>query len=154
MIGPEPAGADCSGSGKLGSPWLRMHRAKASAAATCRFEGLIAPGPPPGSFPRHAFCAAWNAGDCGWSPDPGPIWIPPPEPGSGKFVTPCARMHFENPRAWAALARGEVPVPPDAPDPPQAARPVAAQSAGMRARAVRIGWERTRGPRRFVVLPG
>src|SRR5580700_9220847 len=46
----------------------------------------------------HFRCAASNAGDCGSTPAP-PSWtpIPPPGPlltvGSGKFGTPCDRMH-------------------------------------------------------------
>ena len=56
-------------------------------------------------FP-HAFWAAWNVGDVGLSP-PAPalilIWAPPPVNfGSGKFVTPCARMHLENLSAFCS----------------------------------------------------
>ena len=47
----------------------------------------------------HAFCAAWNVGDRGLIPLEGPKRrpMPPFEPnvGSGKFVTPCERMHCE-----------------------------------------------------------
>ncbi len=112
-----------------------MQLAKASAAANWAFVGLRGPGPPPGRSLPHFFCAAWKAGDCGFNPEPGLIWIPPPAPGSGKFGTPLARMHAENFSAWSDAAFAEVPVPPDCADPPPHA---ATQSTVTRARAIRI----------------
>ena len=100
-MGPDPAEKDASGSGKWGSPWLRMHLAKASAAANWAFVGLRGPGPPPGRSLPHFLCAAWKAGDCGFNPEPGLISIPPPALGSGKFGTPLARMHPANFSAWS-----------------------------------------------------
>ncbi len=38
------------------------------------------------------------------TPEPAWIWIPPPPPlGSGKFGTPCERMHSENCRPACCL---------------------------------------------------
>jgi hypothetical protein len=67
------------------------------------------------------------------------MWMPPLELGSGKLGTPWARMHFENCRNVEGLAFAEVPVPPDAADPPHAATPPARHNTVMRAGAVRIG---------------
>jgi hypothetical protein len=72
MIGPDPMGAEATGSGKWGNPWVRMHLAKASAAANSARVGLRIPGPPPGRSLWHALCAAWNAGDWGLRFTPGP----------------------------------------------------------------------------------
>jgi hypothetical protein len=49
-----------------------------------------------------------NDGENGLIPMPTVMWMPPPLLGSGKFGTPCDRMHSENARNWAsALAEGE-----------------------------------------------
>ena len=75
------------GSGKSGSPFARMHSANLTALRRSLadiFGGVAGPG----AYLEHAFWADWNDGDCGLSPEPGTSWIPPPEPGSGKFETP------------------------------------------------------------------
>lgn len=51
-------------------------------------------GPPPGSSLRQFACAALKKGANGFIP--GPSWIAPPALGSGKFGTPCERMHWLN----------------------------------------------------------
>jgi hypothetical protein len=72
-----------------------MHAAKRRAAA--RSLADICSGTPPfGSSFWHACWADWNTGDCGSSPDRGVSVISPRRVGSGKFVTPCARMHRAN----------------------------------------------------------
>jgi len=131
MAIPPPAGN--VGSGKFGTPCLRMHRALAIAAWRCAAETGGGGPPPPGSSFLHAFSAAWNAGPLKVMPStvsaslPGVLltpWKPsPPGPalGSGKFETPWVRMHFDS-------ANGElspvavVPWPVGVePEPPQAA---------------------------------
>jgi hypothetical protein len=72
-----------------------MHSEVASIALMSWAEGFrFRPGPPPGNSLLQADWADWKAGDCGLIP--GPSWMPPPEPGSGKFGTPCARMQSAN----------------------------------------------------------
>lgn len=97
------------GSGKSGTPCARMHLAIASAAF-CKPGADSAVEPPlPGSWEWQVCIADWNAGALTGTPLtvivwPDPVvclaWIRmPPAPlpaGSGKFGTPCARMHFEN----------------------------------------------------------
>jgi hypothetical protein len=52
------------GSGKLGKPWIRMHRANARAAAVfARACATVACGPPKGSKCEHAGKARTNAGE-------------------------------------------------------------------------------------------
>src|ERR1700676_3146313 len=90
---PPPELLNC-GSGKLVTPCARMHcenlRAFCSACRCWAADGL-------GSRDWHAFWAVWNVGELGSMPLPEPMAIPPPpELGSGKFVTPCLRMHREN----------------------------------------------------------
>src|SRR6185437_14006591 len=82
-----------AGSGKLGTPWLRMHRARARAAARSAAE--VAGGAALlGRNCLHACRADRNAGDSGLTF--GGRSMPPPAVGSGKFVTPCERMHCGN----------------------------------------------------------
>lgn len=70
-------------------------------------------------------------------------WMPPPPPlGSGKFGTPCARMHSENARNPLLLALPAGPVPlfdvvVDGADEPHAAT-VIAQNATIA--AARTWW--------------
>jgi hypothetical protein len=52
--------------------------------------------------------AALNAGENGLSPDPPLNWMPPPGLGSGKFGTPCERMHCEK-ATGRPLATVDVP---------------------------------------------
>jgi hypothetical protein len=91
-----------TGSGKPGTPWLRMQAENFSA---CRLALLGIP-PPSGPAPlgisfAHVRCADWNDGEEGSIALPGPPWMtsaPPPFAvacGSGKPGTPCVRMHSE-----------------------------------------------------------
>src|SRR5579862_4376730 len=115
------------GSGKLVTPWARMHSASLSSSCLRASDPRPPRGPPPGRSLKHTRWAAWNAGDAGLTPEPAWIWMPPPpEPGSGKFGTPCARMHSENLRPESCLLLAfELPEPPE----PQAARSSAQASA-------------------------
>ena len=74
-------------------------------------ETTVPPPALPGIKARQAFWAAVNVGLLGSRSEPPPplTWIlmPPPLPepalcGSGKSVTPWARMHWENLRPWAS----------------------------------------------------
>lgn len=91
-------------------PWARMHRDTANACcwawACCAAVGL-------GCLDWHALSAFWNAAPLGSSPLPGPpcIWIAPCEFGSGKFGTPCERMHCEYASPAARCAGVKVGVP-------------------------------------------
>lgn len=82
-------------------------------AFACGFGGPE-PGPPPGSSFEHAVCADWNAGEAGLIPELGVIWMPPPEPGSGKSDTPCERMHLENASCELPLLAVGLPEDPHA----------------------------------------
>jgi hypothetical protein len=126
------------GSGKLGTPWRRMHRANFSPRAICCacWEALTAVRV--GKYFWHFARAAWNAGALTVTPltdtvDPRlPIRIPLPF-RSGKFGTPSARMHVEN--ASVELV-GFEPPPGDRLEPvgelePQAVTVVAATSAAV-----------------------
>src|SRR5437660_8695259 len=82
--------------------------AAAWAAACCAGSGA----PPRGSSDWQACCAAWNWGELGSRPL-GPLFEPPwiamapPEPGSGKFVIPCWRMHCEKASALSPFDPGD-----------------------------------------------
>lgn len=86
------------GSGKPETPCARMHLETASIACTACLDGGPLGGPPPGNSFWHCDWAALNAGENGLMPELELMLIPPPEPGSGKFGTPCDRMHWENAR--------------------------------------------------------
>ena len=60
----------------------------------------------PGAASDSCCWAALNAGENGLIPELDEIWMPPPPLGSGKFGTPCVRMHFEN-LMNAVLAPGD-----------------------------------------------
>lgn len=60
------------GSGNSGSPWPRIHFANATARRRWLSEACTGP-PRTGANRLHAFCAAWNAGDRGLTPDWGLI---------------------------------------------------------------------------------
>jgi hypothetical protein len=92
--GPWAPVAELLGSGKLGTPCARIHREKCSAASF--WLSLICGGPPLLGPPPHAFWADSNAGENGLIPELGVIASSPFDDGSGKFVTPCARMQLEN----------------------------------------------------------
>jgi hypothetical protein len=81
------------GSGKPVTPCLRMHSAVSVACSICCSLACVF-GPPPGINFKHAAWAALNDGDCGLMPVPAMLSPPPPPDGSGKFVTPWARMHL------------------------------------------------------------
>jgi hypothetical protein len=91
---------DAFGSGKFDTPWARMHLARASCCATGRLlfcpEGD--PTPPPMSD-WHAFDAFWNTGELVLIPVPFIVNCPSLL-GSGKFGTPCERIHSENRRVF------------------------------------------------------
>ena len=87
------------GSGKLGTPCLRMHSALASAAR----RSLSEAGDPLGCGLLVSLSqlrpADRNAGACVLIPEP---WPPTGEPGSGKLGTPCDRMQSANLSASAS----------------------------------------------------
>src|SRR4029453_8304756 len=93
IVTPPP---EKSGSGKRGTPFLRMHFAY---SRTCACSPLLcAPPacPPCGARSWHAFCAALNSAELGSMSLPGPApsvsW---PFSGSGNSGTPFSRMHSE-----------------------------------------------------------
>ena len=108
------------GSGKLGKPCARRHRANAISAcvlARC-WAGLpseLLPG-----LPMMCWQAAWADLNAGWPEIDGlmPMLTELPlaellTTGSGKLLTPCLRMHAEN---WYAAAPGPPFAPAAAPD--------------------------------------
>jgi hypothetical protein len=117
MCTPSPENV---GSGKFGMPCVRMH---AAALRYCDCScGLIwwagpSPGPPPGSTLPQACCADLNLGlpvMVGVTLTATFTSLPLVEIcGSGKFGTPCSRMHAEYATAWP-LGEGELadPAPP------------------------------------------
>src|SRR4029453_1224228 len=97
---PSASAPPAFGSGNFGTPCERMHRANfsicccsfACSAAVCR--------PPLGRSLSHAFRARSNWGEWTSTPvfwplaeTPEVILIRPSLSGSGKFGTPCERMH-------------------------------------------------------------
>jgi hypothetical protein len=97
----------------------------------------------------HAFRAVWKAGALSTSWEP--RGKPPLGSGSGKSVTPCARMHCVN--LMPALALSDLVVPPVPADDPHAASAGAhaattdpARIAATRGRNARTlsapGWKR------------
>jgi len=87
------------GSGKPPTPCARMHSEIASICVLAAADGSTEPGPPPGRSLPHVFWAARKDGDAGLIPELllMLMWEPPLEVvGSGKFRTPCERMHDEN----------------------------------------------------------
>src|ERR1700755_270286 len=107
------------GSGKLGRPCLRRHRANASSARACAccWAGLSLWGP--GRRCWQACWAALNWGD--WLALPTALMLIFVWPGlvvtcgSGKFVAPWVRMHREKANAAAA---GPCEAPPPLVAPP------------------------------------
>lgn len=78
-----------------------MHSENASICASVAADGFWDLGLPPGRNLPHTFWAAWNDGDAGLTPEPMLMlmWMPPAPRevvGSGKFGTPCERMHDVN----------------------------------------------------------
>jgi hypothetical protein len=62
------AGGVLVGSGKVGSPCLRMHCANLSIASL-RLSDPCRDGPPPGINLKQVRCADWNAGEEGFTPE-------------------------------------------------------------------------------------
>jgi hypothetical protein len=103
-------GGELVGSAKLGTPWERMHLATASSCDLRLADACWPPLPP--AKPAHACWAALNAGDSALIVFG--IVSPPAALGSGKFGTPCARMHSASlssgpPLAPAGLGRFDEP---------------------------------------------
>src|SRR5487761_962520 len=100
------------GSGKSGTPLSRMHWANLRAASCC-WALLVLPMNPGGSRSLHALMACWNVAEFGSSDEPfiTPSMVSAPDAsGSGKLLTPLARMHWANFTACATLAAG-LPAP-------------------------------------------
>lgn len=92
------------GSGKFGTPCVRMHWANLSMRNFMLSVTAAVFGPAPGSCLRHTPTADRKAGDCGSTPEPAPMATPPPPGvGSGKFGTPFDRMQLANARNEALL---------------------------------------------------
>lgn len=141
---PRPAPGDggvAVGSGKVDRPCLRMHWASASIASLRLSDTGPLGGPAPGISFAHAVCADRNAGDCGLDPDPGPIWIPLPEPGSGKFGTPWARMQLAN-----LIGEGTSFDPDPLPDMPEEPHPVSGSAQPMAAHPIAMTRRRVGAP--------
>jgi hypothetical protein len=126
-----PAGLDGTvvlGSGNCGTPCWRMHWAILSSFASVCAEGcVVEPGlagnPPVMSF-WHFACATLNAGAAGLFPTGMGNRAPPPGLGSGKLVTPFARMHLAN-------ASGPEPLSPGVVEPELAARSPVVVTVGL-----------------------
>ena len=127
------------GSGKSGTPCDRMHCANFSSLA--RFPDPEFAVPPP-RRPAHACRADWYCGEFWSTPSPA-VMLNPTDPfctvGSGKFGTPCDRMHAAYSSASAspdtvADADAEAddapasPGPTDPPEHPAASTPVTASA--------------------------
>jgi hypothetical protein len=106
-------GGEVLGSGNPEIPCLRIHADTVSIRACACPDGGSGPGGPFGSRRWQECAADWNAGD--WMVLGEPIrtaW--PLTFGSGKFGTPCERMHLENatPDSTALAADADVLVLP------------------------------------------
>jgi hypothetical protein len=104
------------GSGQFGTPCLRMHCARASAATRWASGSGDPLGRLPGCSLLHVCSADWNPGDRSLIPELGLMG----EPGSGKVGTPYVRMQSAN------LSASVSPLPVPAallglPEDPQAA---------------------------------
>jgi hypothetical protein len=128
------------GSGNSEIPCLRIHADISSIRDRACGDGGSELGAPFGSRRWHECAADWNAGDRMALGEPiRTCW--PLTFGSGKFGTPCERMHLENatPDATALAADAEVFAPPVAlvelPPHPAASTPLtSAAAASGRAR--------------------
>src|ERR1700691_6322655 len=112
MLPPE----ESFGSGKLGTPWERMH---AESFSACSSRALCCAGlgaDPAGAYLLHAFSAAFHWGDCGFGPWPFWPWIWMwPSVGSGNSGAPWVRMHCANSTSFCCAAALDSPdsgVPP------------------------------------------
>jgi hypothetical protein len=94
LLPAELDGGEVLGSGNPEIPCLRIH-ADTSSICACACGDCPEPGGPFGSRRWHECAADWNAGDCKVAAEPIRIcW--PLTFGSGKFGTPCQRMHLAN----------------------------------------------------------
>ena len=117
-------------------------RTRSSIRACACGDGGPEPGGPFGSRLWHECAADWNAGDCMVLGEPiRTVW--PLTFGSGKFGTPCERMHLENatPDSTALAADAEVLAPPVGLDelPPHPATSTPLRSAAAVSRRARGG---------------
>jgi hypothetical protein len=135
-LSPGPPLLENVGSGKFGTPWVRMQWANFSAA--CFWLAVGFGGGPLGVKKRaHAFSAATATGPLNVIPSTisgppltvrsMPLKPSPPGPfvGSGKFVTPCERMQLERP-IGELVELGDSVVAPTAPPDPAPPHPAAA----------------------------
>src|SRR6516225_9793814 len=124
------------GSGKSGTPCLRMHAEIATRCCFCCSDAC-AGGPPPGNTFLQVACAALTAGDEGLTPVPA-MSMPPCAVGSGKPGTPRLRMHSEEARNDPAIDEARS-LGPDEPQPAMATTHIPAISeTGRRWRRSRV----------------
>src|SRR5579863_6895410 len=139
-----------------------MHWANLRAASCC-WALLVGPMNPGGSRFLHALMACWNDTEFGSSDEPftTPSMVSWPDAsGSGNWLTPLARMHWENFTACARLAAVLLPpllpapvaagVPPLLPV-PVAAVPVA-EGAFEHAALIRATMARATSGCRFLLM--
>jgi hypothetical protein len=125
------------GSGKLGTPCDRIHRAHRTSAAIFG-EGPVAGCTPAGSNARQVWLADLYVGLLEFRSLPGPPLIenatPPPAGvvGSGKSETPCERIHREYARNWA-LVDADLALPEPFEPPQPAARTANPSTAAIAA---------------------
>ena len=101
------------GSGKSGTPFLRMHWANSRRAVVCWGVALV-PVNPGGSRFLQALRACANTGELVSTDEPfaiPSIVIRPDAPGSGKVLTPLARMHSANFTAFSRVVAVLLPPP-------------------------------------------
>ena len=148
LLPAEFDGGEVVGSGNPGMPCWRMHADTSSIRACACVDGGSELGGPFGSRLWHECAADWNAGDCTVLGEPiRTVW--PLTFGSGKFGTPCERMHLENatPDSTALAVNAEVLAPPvglgELPPHPATSTPLksaATASSQARGRVSLFGW--------------
>jgi hypothetical protein len=112
LLPAEFDGGEVLGSGKPETPCLRIHADTSSIRACACPDGGPELGGPFGSRLWHECAAAWKAGDRTMLGEPiRTVW--PVTFGSGKFGTPCERMHLANatPDSTALVVDAEVLAP-------------------------------------------
>jgi hypothetical protein len=136
LLPAEFDGGEVLGSGNPEIPCLRIHADTASIRACACPDGGSDLGGPFGSRRWHECAADWNTGDCTVLGEPiRTVW--PLTFGSGKFGTPCERMHLVNasPDSTALAADAEVLAPPvglEAPPHPVTSIPLRSAAAVSR----------------------
>jgi hypothetical protein len=113
LLPAELDGGEVLGSGNPEIPCLRIHADTASIRACACPDGGSELGGPFGSRRWHECAADWTAGDCTVLGEPiRTVW--PLTFGSGKFGTPCERMHLAKatPDSTALAADAEALAPP------------------------------------------